>query len=1193
VWIILLIMLLVGGADAVTNINNCQEINQEGEYQLSQNLTNDSTCINILSSNVALDGAGFTINGTDTIDTYGVFVFNLTTSLTNVTVKNLTVADWENGIVFNNVMDGNITNTTLSSNHVGISLEFSNSNILTNNTASSNSRYGIELYSSSNNTLTNNTAELNGYGIYFTNSSSNTLTGNNASSNSLSGVYIESSSINILTNNIANSNDGNGIYLYYSNSSNLTDNTADLNDFHGFYFYAGNYTMLISNNASSNGKNGVYLVYSNGNTLTDSTASSNGENGVYLEFSSMNTLISNTANSNIDRGINLKSSNSNILINNTILNSPDGITIEEPSSDNSIIRNRVYSTTDQGIVLIRAFNSIIRENNLSFNSGEGMVLQGSWNNTISDNSANSNGQCGGICLLNSSGSTLANNTANSNTIGISLESSGGNILNDNTANSNDNYGIHIFGETALYTVPEVPFHFINVDILNASVASDEVLSDYGNYTIQYDNDYFIYELPFTFPFMGRNITRISANTNGLIELLQSHEDCDFDYGCNRIGTHYGGDHIGNMDAIFASNGDLVTDASARTYLGVFNLSDKVVVEWYGLTRTDEYPYGYNLSSNPIHFQVVLYPNGTIEWNLNEMKFSNYDFDMFTGIYTKEENIEIVGGYAINTQRSLAINLSTSLPAPEYNTIRDNIISNNNPGIFLESSSNTIYNNYFNNTNNAVASGSNTWNITRTIGSNIADGPYLGGNFWAHPNGSGLSQTCADANSDGICDSPHRFNSSNIDYLPLAQFLRKTSTSITVNTDVNANRTIEIDPDDSRNITNSVIELNATVNAPVILRINASTDARALNATPAAPAYGLGKNEQLTGRYIQVNVTGIDAGSLNFVNLTAYYTAADLDRNDDGDTEDPDDLNEKTLRVYWFNPNATIDSERWKPLGPGIEPMPDYTALGGPRVLGSEMNTAEKYLKVTLNHFSTFALAAEVASAQSAPGSGSGSSGGSGGGGIITSEPSDNIAKAEKLEKNLIADRPVTYTFTIPGIYEVDITGKENENDIALRVEILKGTSKLVSTTPPGTIYKNVNIWAGTKKIKEAVIRFRIENSWLNSSGFAGSDIKALKWSKDRWTQIDTTELRKDESYTYYELKADSLSHFAISGLKGASALTDTQPAVSQITPAATGSPEIIGTPVGMSPVNLTLIMGVLVLTGVLVMLYISKNRTKR
>ncbi len=99
----------------------------------------------------------------------------------------------------------------------------------------------------------------------------------------------------------------------------------------------------------------------------------------------------------------------------------------------------------------------------------------------------------------------------------------------------------------------MPFRSIDVNKSTANaIIYENYINDYGNYTMQGADSYFIYELPFAFSFMGRNITRISANTNGLIELLESNEDCDFWYGCGNYGTHQNGNHIGNMDAIFAT-----------------------------------------------------------------------------------------------------------------------------------------------------------------------------------------------------------------------------------------------------------------------------------------------------------------------------------------------------------------------------------------------------------------------------------------------------------------------------------------------------------------------------------------------------------------------------------------------------------------------------------------------------------------
>lgn len=102
-----------------------------------------------------------------------------------------------------------------------------------------------------------------------------------------------------------------------------------------------------------------------------------------------------------------------------------------------------------------------------------------------------------------------------------------------------------------------------------------------------------------------------------------------------------------------------------------------------------------------------------------------------------------------------------------NVVSGNKVSNNLIGILVESSNNNIiYNNYLNNTNNAITTGNNTWNTRKTVGTNIVGGHYLGGNFWAQPDGNGYSQKCIDSEPDGICDLPYELNSRNIDFLPL-------------------------------------------------------------------------------------------------------------------------------------------------------------------------------------------------------------------------------------------------------------------------------------------------------------------------------------------------------------------------------------------------------------------------------------------
>jgi PGF-pre-PGF domain-containing protein len=186
------------------------------------------------------------------------------------------------------------------------------------------------------------------------------------------------------------------------------------------------------------------------------------------------------------------------------------------------------------------------------------------------------------------------------------------------------------------------------------------------------------------------------------------------------------------------------------------------------------------------------------------------------------------------------------------------------------------------------------------------------------------------------------------------------------------------------------------------------------------------------------------------------------------------------------------------------------------------------------------------------GGSSGSSGGSGGGGIVTSEPYDNIANSETYDKNLVSNQPVLYTFKLSdlGIYEIAVTGKESENNVALKVETLKGPTKIAGiSAPPGTVYKNVNIWAGSKRIKEGLIRFKVENTWIANNKIASGDLVLVRWDGSKWAKLATSELKKDDTYTFYEAKTEGFSSFAISALIGAGL------------PAATAGVTEIGTPI--------------------------------
>ena len=120
---------------------------------------------------------------------------------------------------------------------------------------------------------------------------------------------------------------------------------------------------------------------------------------------------------------------------------------------------------------------------------------------------------------------------------------------------------------------------------------------------------------------------------------------------------------------------------------------------------------------------------------------------------------------------------------------------------------------------------------------------------------------------------------------------------------------------------------------------------------------------------------------------------------------------------------------------------------------------------------------------------------------------------------------------------VNITGNASYGVITASIEVLKGTSTLVNVPPEGLVYKNANIWVGTsgmavpKNIKEALIKFRVDNSWMSTNGVSASDIVLVKWDGSSWIKLETKVLSKDDTNTYFEGKTNSFSPFAITALK--------------------------------------------------------------
>jgi parallel beta-helix repeat protein len=193
-------------------------------YTLTGNIYSGAYGIVVQRSNIIIDGAGYTVEGTGVVDSKGISL----SELTNVTIKNTNIKRFYYCISFfrsssSNIQVNNITNNGWLS---GIWLEYSSNNSISGNNIANNWD-GISLSHSSNNSISGNNITNNDRGIKLSYSDNNSIPGNNIANNG-DGIELELSSGNSVSGNNITANNNYGIYLYYLHSS---DNIIYHNNF--------------------------------------------------------------------------------------------------------------------------------------------------------------------------------------------------------------------------------------------------------------------------------------------------------------------------------------------------------------------------------------------------------------------------------------------------------------------------------------------------------------------------------------------------------------------------------------------------------------------------------------------------------------------------------------------------------------------------------------------------------------------------------------------------------------------------------------------------------------------------------------------------------------------------------------------------------------------------------------------------
>jgi len=307
----------------VTNVSDCINITTPGSYALIQDISNSGAvvCINITADNVEFSGNGHIVDGVDNLFTRGVYVDGA-----NVTVKNLTLTDWNDGVRLNSATNVSITNSNISSCREGAYIQYSVGSNFISNIIQRNTIQNVELYHSNQSTFVSNSIDYVGSGADSFGIDTGTnliLLSNTFNNNGESGVVLNEVIGAVLVNNTANNNLEHGIELYSNvHYANLTSNTAN-NNSDGFHMDFSENLTITNNVANNNTWYGIVMAYDTYSVVINNTANNNYA-GFFLQgnnaWPESMLLISNTAENNGVHDLEIWSSMNNTFINTTITN---------------------------------------------------------------------------------------------------------------------------------------------------------------------------------------------------------------------------------------------------------------------------------------------------------------------------------------------------------------------------------------------------------------------------------------------------------------------------------------------------------------------------------------------------------------------------------------------------------------------------------------------------------------------------------------------------------------------------------------------------------------------------------------------------------------------------------------------------------------------------------------------------------
>ncbi len=125
-----------------------------------------------------------------------------------------------------------------------------------------------------------------------------------------------------------------------------------------------------------------------------------------------------------------------------------------------------------------------------------------------------------------------------------------------------------------------------------------------------------------------------------------------------------------------------------------------------------------------------------------------------------------------------------------------------------------------------------------------------------------------------------------------------------------------------------------------------------------------------------------------------------------------------------------------------------------------------------------------------------------------------------------------------------------------------------------------------KKVRNGVIVYRVNNSWLKQKNIDPENIRIYKWD-GKWIEKTTEIADNSSNYTYYASLVGNFSSYAISGIK------EEKKEVIPVSTPSNGSQNYTTLSNVKQPQDLNFILGGVLIIGILGLMYYTRIKNKK